>query len=66
VPYHLTALVVSRIRLEADTRSTWQALIGAALYLAWVVAAVVGAVLLGAGWWAALIAIGLPAIGMAG
>lgn len=37
VPYRATGLIVDRIDLEVDVRSTWKLLIGIVLYLTWLV-----------------------------
>jgi len=66
VPYQLTGIIVGRVRLEADTRSTWKFLVGGGLYIVWVIAL---AVVAGVTWnlWAALsVLVAVPAIGMAG
>ena len=66
VPYQLTGIIVGRVRLEADTRSTWKFLVGGGLYIVWVIAL---AVLAGLTWnlWAALsVVVAVPAVGMAG
>ncbi len=66
VPYQLTGIIVGRVRLEADTRSTWKFLVGGGLYVVWVIAL---AIVAGLTWnlWAALsMLVAVPAIGMAG
>lgn len=66
VPYQLTGIIVGRVRLETDTRSTWKFLVGGGLYITWVV---VLAVVAGLTWnlWAALtVLIAVPTVGMAG
>jgi 1-acyl-sn-glycerol-3-phosphate acyltransferase len=40
VPYRLTGIIVDRLRLEQDVRSTWKLLFGFVLYLTWFVALV--------------------------
>ncbi|HPF61977.1 MAG: 1-acyl-sn-glycerol-3-phosphate acyltransferase [Gemmatimonadales bacterium] len=66
VPYHLTGTLVDRLPLEADTRSTWKAMVGAVIYLAWLVAVAVALVWLGHPWWGVASLALLPAIGMSG
>jgi len=66
VPYQLTGIIVNRLRLEEDVRSTWKLLIGIVLYALWLVALVVVA---GTtfGWGAALLtAVGVPVVAMIG
>ena len=66
VPYQLTGMIVGRVSLEADTRSTWKFLVGGALYIIWVIGLAVTA---GLTWnlWAALsVLAAVPAVGMAG
>lgn len=66
VPYRVTGMIVSRLGLEEDVRSTWKLLVGIVVYFVWLIllAAVAG------GAWgglAALLAfILLPATGLAG
>ncbi len=66
VPYHLTGLIVDRFTLEADTRSTWKAMIGGGLYLVWVLLLVAAAFTVGNGFWALATFVGVPLVGMAG
>ncbi len=66
IPYRLTGWLVGRFQLETETRSTWQALIGAVIYLVWILAAA-----LAVGWWldwrwALATVLLLPLIGMIG
>ena len=66
VPYQLTGMIVNRLRLEVDVRSTWKLLIGIVLYALWLVALVI---LAGTtfGWVAALLTVVLvPAVAMIG
>jgi len=65
-PFWLTALVVDRMKLEEDKRSTWKLLVGIVVYLLWVV--VLGiATAVATRWWAGLLVlVTLPAIGIAG
>lgn len=66
LPYQLTGMIVGRVTLEADTRSTWKFLVGGALYILWVIGLAVAA---GLTWnlWAALsVLVAVPAVGMAG
>ena len=66
VPYQLTGMIVNRLRLVQDVRSTWKLLIGIVLYAFWLIALVIvaGATL---GWVAALLtAVGVPAVAMIG
>lgn len=66
VPYHMTRLLVGRLRLEDDTRSTWKALVGAALYLAWLLVVAVLVAGIGRWWWGVASLAILPALGMGG
>lgn len=66
VPYRLTGMVVDRVSLEPDARSTWKLMVGTVIYGVWV-----GILALIAwstwGWVAgALMLLTLPLIGMAG
>lgn len=66
VPYQLTGIIVNRLRLEEDVRSTWKLLIGIVLYALWLVALVIVA---GTtfGWPAALLtAVAVPVVAMIG
>ena len=66
VPFQLTGVIVSRLRLEEDVRSTWKLLIGAVLYALWLVmiVAVAGATF---GTRTALLAlVGVPTIALVG
>jgi len=66
IPYQLTGMIVTRLRLEEDVRSTWKLLIGIVLYTVWLVALMIVA---GTtfGWGAALLtAVGVPAVAMIG
>lgn len=65
-PYKLTGIIVDRLQLKRDVRSTWKLLIGIVLYAAWLILLVW---LMGAafGWWAALGSIVvIPGVAMAG
>jgi hypothetical protein len=66
VPYHLTAVVVARVRLEDDTRSTWKAMVGSLAYLVWVLAVAALAWRWGGVGWGLAALIALPAVGMGG
>jgi len=65
-PYRATRLVVDRVRLRPDEKSTWKLLVGIGLYKLWVLLLV----LLGAIRWglagAVALLLGLPAVGMLG
>jgi len=66
VPYRLTGWVVGRFPLAPDTRSTWKLLVGAGVYLVWLVvlAVVVG---LGFRWYIGmLVLLAAPGVGMLG
>lgn len=66
VPYRLTGVIVDRIRLEPDTRSTWKLMLGIVIYLAWV-GAMVAVAWTVAGVIAALSTLlVVPAVGMLG
>lgn len=66
VPYRVTGMIVDRVRIGVDERSTWKVLVGFVLYLVWLVG-VAGAVGYAWGWRPALgVLIGMPIIGMAG
>jgi 1-acyl-sn-glycerol-3-phosphate acyltransferase len=66
VPYQLTGIIVGRVRLEADTRSTWKFLVGGGLYTVWVIGLAVVAGLTWNLWAAFSVLVAVPAIGMAG
>ncbi len=66
IPYQLTGTIVNRIRLEADVRSTWKLLIGAVLYVAWLVLLVIAAGLVFGGLVALLSAVLVPAVAISG
>jgi 1-acyl-sn-glycerol-3-phosphate acyltransferase len=66
VPYRLTGVIVNRLRLDEDVRSTWKLLIGIVLYALWlaVLVAVMGAT---TGWLAAMLTLVLvPVVAMTG
>lgn len=66
VPYRLTGIIVTRLRLKQDVQSTWKLLIGFVLYAIWLVALVwaIGAAF---GWVAALASVLLvPAVAIVG
>jgi len=66
VPYRLTGLIVNRFRLEPDVRSTWKLLIGAVLYILWLVV-LVSILWATFGWMVALASIViLPGVAVAG
>jgi glycerol-3-phosphate O-acyltransferase/dihydroxyacetone phosphate acyltransferase len=66
VPYRVTGLVTDRFRLESDVRSTWKLMVGAVIYLLWLLLLVSMAVV----WFgvvvAVLTAVLIPVVGMAG
>ena len=65
-PYKLTGIIVDRLGVVREARSTWKLLIGIVLYLFWLIAVVwfFGATL---GWWAALASVVLiPAVAIVG
>jgi glycerol-3-phosphate O-acyltransferase/dihydroxyacetone phosphate acyltransferase len=65
-PYKLTGIIVDRLRVVREARSTWKLLIGIVLYLIWLIAVVwlFGATL---GWVAALASVMLiPGVAIAG
>jgi len=65
-PYRATGLVVDRVRLKPDEKSTWKLLVGIALYTLWVLLlAVLAALRWGLAGGLALL-LGLPAVGMLG
>lgn len=66
VPYHLTGIVVDRMRRPTDQRSTYKLLVGIALYTIWVVALVVIAAATFNLWVGLGLLLGAPAVGMAG
>lgn len=66
VPYQLTGIVVNRLRLEQDVRSTWKLLIGVVLYALWLVLLVVAAGIAFGGLAAAMVATLVPAVAMSG
>ena len=66
VPYQLTGIIVDRLRLAPDVRSTWKLLIGIVLYAVWLLTLVI---LAGAtfGWLGALLTVvAVPAVAMVG
>jgi len=66
VPYQLTGVIVNRLRLDVDVRSTWKLLIGIVLYTLWLLALIIVA---GTtfGWLGALLtAVGVPAVALIG
>jgi len=66
VPYQLTGVIVNRLRLDVDVRSTWKLLIGIVLYKLWLLALIIVA---GTtfGWLGALLtAVGVPAVALIG
>jgi hypothetical protein len=66
VPYQLTGMIVNRLRLEEDVRSTWKLLIGIVLYALWLVALVIVAGTT-VGWLAALLTmVAVPVVAMIG
>jgi 1-acyl-sn-glycerol-3-phosphate acyltransferase len=66
VPYQVTGAIVSRLRLQVDTRSTWNLLLGLAIYAVWVALLALAAALWRGPLAAALVVIGGPVIGIAG
>lgn len=66
VPYQLTGIIVNRVRLDQEVRSTWKLLIGIVLYAIWLLTLVLVA---GAtfGWIGALLTlIAVPVVAMIG
>jgi len=66
VPYRLTGVIVDRIRLEPDTRSTWKLMLGIVIYLAWVGAMVAVAWIVAGAIAALSTLLVVPAVGMLG
>lgn len=65
-PYRLTGIVVDRLQLEQDVRSTWKLLLGFVLYAVWVLLVAVSAgVIWGLGAFLVLL-VGMPMVGMLG
>lgn len=65
-PYRLTGMVAGRLTLADDIRSTWKALLGAAIYLLWILA-LAALTWRTIGWLAALLVlVALPSLGMLG
>lgn len=66
VPYRLTGFIVDRFRLEEDVRSTWKLLVGAVLYLVWLILLIVASGV-ALGWTGALLsAVLVPAVAIGG
>lgn len=65
-PYRLTGVVVGRLRLDPDERSTWKLMLGAAIYGAWLLLLAVSAGVLWGVPAAAAVAVGAPGVGIAG
>jgi glycerol-3-phosphate O-acyltransferase/dihydroxyacetone phosphate acyltransferase len=66
VPYQLTGMIVGRMRLPEDVRSTWKLLIGIVLYVLWLLALVAVAATT-FGWLAAFLTLILvPVVAIAG
>jgi 1-acyl-sn-glycerol-3-phosphate acyltransferase len=66
VPYQVTGVIVNRLRLSEDVRSTWKLLIGAVLYALWLLAltVVAGTTF---GWLGAFLTmVSVPLVAMAG
>jgi 1-acyl-sn-glycerol-3-phosphate acyltransferase len=66
VPYRLTGLIVDRLRLEEDVRSTWKLLVGTVLYATWLVVLVVAAGITFGAAGALMTVVLVPAVAMAG
>jgi 1-acyl-sn-glycerol-3-phosphate acyltransferase len=66
VPYQLTGMIVNRLELEEDVRSTWKLLVGIVLYALWLVALVVFAGTTFGSLGALLTLVGVPAVAMVG
>ena len=66
LPYRLTGVVVDRFGLAPDTRSTWKLMVGAVVYLLWLVVLAVVAWRVVAWWAGVVVLLGAPVIGMAG
>jgi 1-acyl-sn-glycerol-3-phosphate acyltransferase len=65
-PYRTTGVIVDRLRLERDQRSTWKLLLGIVIYASWI-GLITGLAYAGWGWAGALIAlVGLPLVGLTG
>ena len=65
-PYHLTGLIVRRLHLHEDERSTWKLLLGIVIYAVWIIALAGAAAIrwgLAAG---AVVAVSLPWVGVGG
>ncbi|HEU4799834.1 MAG TPA: 1-acyl-sn-glycerol-3-phosphate acyltransferase [Gemmatimonadales bacterium] len=66
VPYQLTGVIVDRLKLEPDTRSTWKLLVGLAVYILWLVALISVVWAVGGIVMAVVALVSLPAVGMLG
>lgn len=66
VPYQLTGVIVNRLRLEQDVRSTWKLLIGMVLYAIWLLLLVAAAGVVWGVLAAVLVAVLVPAVAMSG
>lgn len=66
IPYQLTGVIVKRLQLTEDVRSTWKLLIGIVTYLVWLVALVVFAGTTFGVLGALLTMVGVPAVALAG
>jgi 1-acyl-sn-glycerol-3-phosphate acyltransferase len=65
-PYRLTGFLVDRLHLEADERSTWKLMLGAATYAAWLLVLAAGAGLRWGPPAVPALLLAAPAVGMAG
>jgi hypothetical protein len=66
VPYQLTGMIVNRLRLVEDVRSTWKLLVGMVLYALWL-AALVTIAGTTFGWLGALLTVvGVPTVALIG
>lgn len=66
LPYRLTGIIVDRLHLKEDVRSTWKLLVGIVVYLLWVIAL---GVVAGVQWGALafiLVLVGVPVMGSLG
>jgi 1-acyl-sn-glycerol-3-phosphate acyltransferase len=66
VPYRLTGVVVDRLPLERDTRSTWKLMVGAMVYTAWVILVSAATWRLWTPWAGVAVLGALPLVGMTG
>jgi 1-acyl-sn-glycerol-3-phosphate acyltransferase len=66
IPYRATGVIVDRLRLEEDVRSTWKLLLGIVLYALWLAMLVLGAGLVFGATGALLCLMLVPAVALAG